>query len=130
VESPYSEVDGIKAEAESAMWEINMYATAYTIAAEDPHAMNIRLESFSTDFNGTATRMLAFTGLDVGAHPAFLPLASKWDISRWKAKWRDSEHLTATYKNVDRHSLRSVFVTDPELNGTFTNLRRLMGYTK
>jgi hypothetical protein len=29
---------------------------------------------------------------------------------------------------VDRKALRSIFATDPELNGTFTNLRRIMGY--
>jgi hypothetical protein len=46
-DATYSEVDGIKAEVENAIWEINMYATAYTIAAEDPHAINIQLESFS-----------------------------------------------------------------------------------
>jgi len=123
-----SEVDGIKAEVENAIWEINMYATAYTVAAGDNHAINIRLEDFSADFNGTAARMLLFTGLDVEDHHEFLSKAVFWDISRWNPKWRDSEHLTATYKNVDRTALRSIFATDPELNGTFTNLRRIMGY--
>jgi hypothetical protein len=68
--------------------------------------------------------------MDPAKHPEYLRKAQWWDISRWNPKWRDSEHLTATYKNVDRNALRSVFVTDPELNGTFTNLRSLMGYTK
>ena len=106
--------------------ELRMLVLAYRDVERDPRAMNVQLENFFGDFDGTVRRVLRFLLFDEADIPAMAEAAKAFDVRRWSdEELRDNEHFTQA---EDREPYRRVIREEPFLNKTMSYMRYAMGY--
>ena len=114
------------AEVGTADDELRMLVLAYRDVERDPRAMNVQLENFFDDFDGTVRRVLRFLLFDEADIPAMAEAAKAFDVRRWSdEELRDNEHFTQA---EDREPYRRVIREEPFLNKTMSYMRYAMGY--
>ena len=118
--------DAMLAEISMADDELRMLALAYRDVERDPRGMNVKLEDFFKDFDGTmgtVLRFLEFDEVDVGE---MVKLAGEFDVGRWsREELAANEHFT---QSEDRSPYVRAIERDHFLNATVSYMRYAMGY--
>ena len=99
---------------------------AYRDVERDPRGMNVKLESFFEDFDGTMGAVLRFLEFEEGDVGEMVKLAGEFDVGRWsQEELAANEHFT---QKEDRMPYAEAIRRDPFLNATVSYMRYAMGY--
>ena len=106
--------------------ELRALALAYRDVERDPRGMNVKLESFFEDFDGTIGAVLRFLEFEEGDVGEMVKLAGEFDVGRWsQEELAANEHFT---QKEDRMPYAEAIRRDPFLNATVSYMRYAMGY--
>ena len=105
--------------------ELRMLALAYRDVERDPRAMNVQLENFFGDFDGTVRRVLRFLLFDEADILDGRGRRRRLTLKCGATGMRDNEHFTQA---EDREPYRRVIREEPFLNKTMSYMRYAMGY--
>ena len=118
--------DAMLAEIAMADDELRALALAYRDVERDPRGMNVKLESFFEDFDGTMGAVLRFLEFEEGDVGEMVKLAGEFDVGRWsQEELAANEHFT---QKEDRMPYAEAIRRDPFLNATVSYMRYAMGY--
>ena len=118
--------DAMLAEISFADDELRALALAYRDVERDPRSMNVKLESFFEDFDGTMGKVLRFLEFEEGDVGEMVKLAGEFDVGRWsQEELAANEHFT---QKEDRRPYVEAIRQDPFLNATVSYMRYAMGY--
>jgi hypothetical protein len=116
----------MEAELQMADDELRMLVLAYRQVDRDPNALNVKLESFFYDFDGTVEKVLRFLRFDEEDIPEMVETAKTFDTRRWSEEERSvNEHFTG---GEDREPYKRAIAADPFLNKTTSYMRYAMEY--
>ena len=106
--------------------ELRALALAYRDVERDPRGMNVKLESFFEDFDGTMGAVLRFLEFEEGDVGEMVKLAGEFDVGRWsQEELAANEHFA---QKEDRMPYAEAIRRDPFLNATVSYMRYAMGY--